>query len=108
MKEYKNVSPFHLKEYKNKFCKFGKTPNMSSLDLKKELHAMIDNMEDEEVLSMLKEECAFYSQSKQKDITYDLSPEQLKELENQLNEDPNKDTISLDQFKEATAKWRTK
>ncbi len=81
---------------------------MSANDLKKELHALIDNMEDEEVLSMLKEECAFYSTSKQKDITDDLSHEQVKELEEQLNEDLMKDTISLDEFNEATAKWRTK
>jgi uncharacterized protein YbaP (TraB family) len=81
---------------------------MSKDILKKELHDLIDNMQDEEVLSMLKEECTFYSTSKQKDITDDLSPEQLKELEEQLKEDPLKDTVSLDEFKEATAKWRTK
>jgi SpoVK/Ycf46/Vps4 family AAA+-type ATPase len=81
---------------------------MSKDILKKELHDLIDNMEDEEVLSMLKEECAFYSVQDQKDITGDLSPEQLKELEEQLNEDPMKDTIRLDEFKKATAKWRTK
>jgi hypothetical protein len=51
---------------------------MSKDILKKELHDLIDNMQDEEVLSMLKEECTFYSTSKQKDITDDLSPEQLK------------------------------
>ena len=81
---------------------------MSKDILKKELHDLIDNMQDEEVLSMLKEECTFYSTSKQKDITDDLSPEQLKELEEQLKEDPLKDTVSLDEFKEATARWRTK
>jgi len=81
---------------------------MSKDILKKELHDLIDNMQDEEVLSMLKEECTFYSTSKQKDITDDLSPEQLKELEEQLKDDPLKDTVSLDEFKEATAKWRTK
>ena len=81
---------------------------MSKELLKKELHDLIDNMQDEEVLSMLKEECTFYSAPKQKDIIDDLSPEQLKELEEQLNEEPLKDTISLDEFKEATAKWRTK
>ena len=81
---------------------------MSKDILKKELHDLIDNMQDEEVLSMLKEECTFYSTSKQKDITDDLSPEQLKELEEQLKEDLLKDTVSLDEFKEATAKWRTK
>ncbi len=81
---------------------------MSKDILKKEIHNLVDEMDDEEVLSMLKEECAFYSGSKQKDITDDLSPQQLKELEEQLNEDPLKDTTSLDEFKEATARWRTK
>lgn len=81
---------------------------MSTENLKKELHSLIDNMEDEEVLSMLKEECTFYTLSKKQDITDDLSPLQLKELEEHINEDPMKDTMSLDQFKEATAKWRTK
>jgi hypothetical protein len=81
---------------------------MSANDLKKELHHLIDNIDDEDILSMLKEECAFYSNVKQKDITDDLSPEQLNELENQLSEDTMKNTVSLDEFKEATAKWRGK
>ncbi len=81
---------------------------MSANDLKKELHHLIDNIDDEDILSMLKEECAFYFNVKQKDITDDLSPEQLNELENQLSEDTMKNTVSLDEFKEATAKWRGK
>ena len=81
---------------------------MSTENLKKELHTLIDNTDDEEILNILKEEYTFYTTSKKKDITDELSSEQLKELEEQLNEDPLKDIISLDEFKEATSKWRTK
>ncbi len=81
---------------------------MSKDILKKELHDLIDNMQDEGVLNMLKEECTFYSDSKQKELTDDLSREQIEELKEQLNEDPLKDTVSLDEFKEATARWRTR
>ena len=45
---------------------------------------------------------------KNKDITDQLSSEQLKELEMLANEDELKDTVSLYEIKKATDKWRLK
>lgn len=76
-------------------------------EIKKELVSYIENTDDEALLHLLKEECVFYEKEKGKDITDDLSEEQLAELR-ELLQDPEKDTITLEEFKNATAQWRTK
>jgi hypothetical protein len=76
--------------------------------LKKELVHYIENSDDEEFLSIVKEDFAFYGKIKGKDITDDLSDAQLLELQQLSEEELNKDTISLDEFNKATQKWRTK
>jgi hypothetical protein len=72
---------------------------MSAKDLKKELVAYIESTNDEELLSLLKEDFVFYGKVNDADITDDLSNEQLKELK-ALSEE--------DEFKKATQQWRTK
>jgi len=81
---------------------------MSANDLKKELVAYIENTNDEELLSLLKEDIVFYGKVKDADITDDLSDEQLKELKALSEEDESKDTDTLDEFKKATQQWRTR
>ena len=76
--------------------------------LKKELLSYIENTDDEEILSLLKEDMVFYGKVKNADITDSLSEEQLRELKTIAEEDENKDTQSLDEFNKATDKWRTK
>ena len=81
---------------------------MSKQDLKNELHKLIDDTEDELVLNMLKEDLVAYT----KDATgfddlSDLSPEDRAELEELANEDPEKDTISLEEFKNNIAEWHS-
>jgi len=81
---------------------------MSASDLKKELVAYIENTNDEELLSLLKEDFLFYRKVKDTDITDDLSNEQLRELKALSEEDETKDTHTLEEFKKATEKWRTR
>lgn len=81
---------------------------MEKQKLKKELVALIESTNDEELLSLLKEDFTFYGTIKNKDITDQLSSEQLKKLEMLANEDELKDTVTLDEFKKATDKWRLK
>ena len=81
---------------------------MSASDLKKELLSYIENTNDEELLSLLKEDLVFYGKVKDVDSTDGLSEEQLKELKALSEEDETKDTHSLDEFKKTTDQWRTK
>jgi len=79
-------------------------------ELKKELHKLIDDTEDEELLNMVKEDIMTY-QTKTKenfDDLSDLSPEDRKELEELAKEDPDKDTISEEAFTQHIREWRTK
>lgn len=61
-------------------------------DLKKELVGYIENTNDEKLLHLLKEDLIIYGQLKDKDITDDLSEEQLKELKELAQEDETRDT----------------
>jgi hypothetical protein len=91
------------------FCKFDKIMlYMPANDLKKELVAFIENTNDVELLSLLKEDFVFYGKVKDTDITDELSNEQLKELAALSEEDETKDTHTLEEFKKATQQWRTR
>jgi len=83
---------------------------MGKEELKKELHQLIDNTEDEELLSMVKEDIVTY-QTKTKenfDDLSDLSPEDRAELEELATEDPDKDSISFEDYKKNMDEWLTK
>ena len=81
---------------------------MSLNELKKELVSYIQSSNDEEILSLLKEDLVFYGKIKDADITDNLTEEQLKELTELSKEDEQKDTMTLDEFKQAISQWRTK
>ncbi len=81
---------------------------MSANDIKKELLSYIENTNDEELLSLLKEDIVFYGKVKDADITDGLSEDQLKELKALSEEDETKDTHSLDEYKKTTDQWRIK
>lgn len=76
--------------------------------LKKELTKLIEETNDEGLLSLVIEDMAFYKTSKETDITDSLSNEQAKELEILASEPDEKDTMTLKEFNKATEKWRTK
>ena len=82
---------------------------MSKENLKKELHQLIDNIDDEETLSMVKEDIVAYQKSTEEiDDLSDLTPEERAELEELANEDPDKDSISYDEFKIHMKQWLSK
>ena len=80
---------------------------MAVNDLKKELVSFIENTNDEELLSLLKEDFVFFGKVKNSDITDNLTEAQVQELQKLATEDDLKDTQSLDEFKKATDKLRT-
>ena len=81
---------------------------MDSKELKKELLALIEGTNDEELLYLLKEDFVFYGNLKNKDINEQLTASQLQELEKLASENEQKDTVTLDEFKKATEQWRLK
>jgi hypothetical protein len=73
---------------------------MSTENLKKELHTLIDNTDDELLLSMVKEDLvAYQTGEKTFDDLSDLSNEDKAELEELDNEDLLKDTVSYEEHK---------
>jgi hypothetical protein len=72
-------------------------------DLRNQLHQLIEEIEDEEYLSLLKEDVAMYAGEKQ--VSDELSGEQLKELQEALTEVDKGETISFEDFKKHTAEW---
>ena len=81
---------------------------MSKEKLKKELHELIDNMEDEAMLSMVKEDIVEYQKTETEfdDLSY-MTPEERTELEEVATEDPDKDTISFEEFKNNINEWHS-
>jgi DNA topoisomerase VI subunit B len=81
---------------------------MRTSELKKELVSLIENTNDEALLTLLKEDFVFYGNIKNTDITDGLNDEQLQELKSLSEEESTKDTQTLEEFKKATQQWRTK
>ena len=82
---------------------------MSKEKLKKELHELIDNIEDEEMLNIVKEDIVAYQKAGTEfDDLSDLTPEERAELEESINEDPDKDVVSEEEFNNYIQAWRKK
>ena len=83
---------------------------MSKENLKKELHKLIDDTEDEELLSMVKEDIVAYQTKANKnfDDLSDLSPKDRQELKELAEEDPEKDTITFEELKKEMNEWVSK
>jgi hypothetical protein len=77
-----------------------------SKEIKSRIHKLLDSIEDESVLNQLMEDVAFYASKK--DITDNLAPDQLKELDTAIAEADNKETIPWDDFKKEMNEWRKK
>lgn len=81
---------------------------MSTNKLKEELLSYIANTDDEDLLSLLKEDMIFYGKVKDADILDGLSQQQVSELKALSEEDSMKDVETFSEFKKATEQWRTK
>ena len=80
---------------------------MSKENLKKELHKLIDDTEDEELLSIVKEDIVAYQTKANKnfDDLSDLTPEDRQELRELAEEDPDNDTITFEELKKEINEW---
>ena len=82
---------------------------MSKEKLKKELHELIDNMENEQLLNMVKEDIVAYQKTETDfDDLSDLTHAERAELEELANEDPDKDVVSEEEFYNYIDAWRKK
>jgi hypothetical protein len=82
----------------------------SKEELKKALHKLIDGIDDEQVLNTLHEDVLPYAIKKRrtKEPDDDLTEAQIEELDKAIAEADRGETISLEEFKQMTDKWRTK
>lgn len=77
-----------------------------SKGIKSKINKMLDDIEDEVVLNQLMEEVAFYASKK--DVTDELTPAQLKELDKAIAEADKNDIVTWDDFKKEMDEWRKK
>ncbi len=76
--------------------------------LKQELIDKISATEDENLLQLLKNDYDYFTGIGKPDVTDELSPEDLEELKNLLNEPFGHETGSYEDFKNAIDRRRTK
>jgi hypothetical protein len=77
------------------------------LQKQQQLIQQISAITDGDILTMIEEELSYHLQNKS-DITDELTPYELHELVTLANEPDNKNTVSLDDYRKATERWRTK
>ncbi len=77
-----------------------------SITIKEQLLEKIKSTDNENLLQLLNTDFDFFS--KNSDITDGLDEDEINELRQIVNEPDDKDTISLEEYKEITATWRKK
>ncbi|HEY6975868.1 MAG TPA: hypothetical protein VH396_06250 [Chitinophagaceae bacterium] len=75
-----------------------------SKEVKSKIYKLIDSIEDENILQMVMEDVAYYAGNK--DITHELSEEQLKELDEAISETDHNETIDWDDLKKEMNEWK--
>ena len=80
---------------------------MTVLKRQQQLIQQISVINDEGILTMLEEELSYHLKNKT-DITDELTPYELNELITLANEPSDKNSVSLEEYKKATERWRTK
>ena len=76
-------------------------------DIKKEVLTLVESIENEDLLQLLKADIEFFNK-RGIDITDGLSPEEIEELQELANEPDTKDSLSEEEFKQLTDRWRTR
>jgi hypothetical protein len=76
--------------------------------LKQELLNKINASEDENLLALLNTEYNLFTHKNKADVTDNLSLEDFEELSNLMKEPFGHETVSLEDYKKATDRWRTK
>ncbi len=77
------------------------------LSLKQQLIKMISTIEDEQLLQLLKADIEYFTDTGT-DILDELNDADKEDLMNLVNEPDEKDTLTENEYKAATAKWRMK
>jgi hypothetical protein len=77
------------------------------MSLKEQVLQMVSTINDEKLLELLKADIEYFS-SKETDVIDELNDIDKEELLNQVNEPDEKDTLTEEEYKALTAKWRTK
>jgi len=80
---------------------------MAKSEIKKQLHAYIDMIDDESQLEMLNDAAEVYA-TKQPDIIDLLTPEQLHRLDESIKQADNGILTSHEEVKKISNKWLTK
>lgn len=75
-------------------------------ELKTELHKLIDEIEDEEALNILREDAAVYAGKK--DILDDLTEEELRELDESIAEADRGEVVTYEEFQKHMEEWKRK
>ena len=74
--------------------------------LKQQVLEMVSTIDDEQLLELVKAEIEYF-RNKDTDILDELNDADKEELLNLINEPDVKDTLTEDEYRAATAKWRT-
>ena len=75
-------------------------------DIKNEVLSLVQSIDNEDLLQLLKADIEFFSKPGV-DITDDLSSEDLEELKMLASEPEMDNTVSEEEFKRLTDRWRT-
>ena len=81
---------------------------MTTPEIKKQLHAYIDMVEDEGQLEMLHEAAEVYAARKQHDIVDSLTSEQLKRLQQSIKQADKGKLTSQEDVLKISKEWLTK
>ncbi len=74
--------------------------------LKQELIDKINASNDEDLLNLLNTEYNFFTHNNNLDVTDNLSKEDFTDLTNLMKEPFGYETVSLEEYKKATERWR--
>jgi hypothetical protein len=75
------------------------------VSLKERVLQMVSAIDDEQLLELVKADIEYFS-SKETDILDELNDADKEELMNQAKEPDEKDTLTEEEYKAATARWR--
>ena len=75
-----------------------------SKEVKSRIHQLVDSIEDESILQMVMEDIAYYADNK--DVTEDLTKEQLLELDEAISEADKNETTDWNDFKKEMNEWK--
>lgn len=78
---------------------------MDKKKLKEKLHRQIDDLEDEMALQMLHEAAAEYAKAEETDVEDELTPEQLKRLEQSIEQHRNGKTYTHEEVQKKIQEW---